>query len=233
MTWRGKSRARQGDAKNRHNYPMIRILAVKLVAFCAVVSSGCGTTVPAMNMEFPTPLIENLPISIGVYYDDDLRNFTYNETVSDGSSWTIELGQNNTRLFDRLFGAMFSRTTRVDDIENGPDDIQAIIQPILEEYAFLTPNELGSRFYAVSIRYRLILYDTAGTELADWPINAYGQSRSGIFNAGRGKTGPLQNATDLAMRDAAAGAIVSLPTQPEILALINGEQINAESNDNQ
>jgi len=202
---------------------MIRLLAIYLLATCGFVLSGCSTTVPPLKTEFPTPLIENLPVSVGLYYDDDLRNFTYNETVSDGTSWTIELGESNLRLFNRLFAAMFSKTVEIDDIQNSPAGLDGIIHPVLEEYAFLTPAELGSRFYAVSIRYRVFLYDTDGNELAAWPINAYGQSRAGVINAGRLRAGPLQQATNLAMRDAAAGAIITLPAQPEIVALTNPE----------
>lgn len=201
---------------------MIRLPGIFLLA-AAGVSAGCSTTVPPLTAEFPAPLIEGLPISVGVYYDEDLRNFTYNERVSDGTSWTIELGESNVRLFNRLFSAMFSQVTEIAELDDSPPGVDAIIRPVLEEYAFLTPNELGSRFYAVSIRYRVFLHDQAGAEVANWAINAYGQSRAGAINAGRLKIGPLQEATNLAMRDAAAGAIVTLPQQTEILALLTPE----------
>ena len=200
-----------------------------MLALGAFAIGGCSTTVPPLKVEFPTPLIEHLPVSLGLYYDDDLRNFTYNETVSDGTSWQIELGENNIRLFDRLFTAMFSTIVKVEDIENSPPGIDGIIHPVLEEYAFLTPRELGSRFYAVSIRYRVFLYDTDGKELAAWPINAYGQSRSKAVRTDGIKASPLQEATNLAMRDAAAGAILMLPTQPEILALMAPEEPDADT----
>ncbi|MBT8137574.1 MAG: hypothetical protein KJO54_11220 [Gammaproteobacteria bacterium] len=204
--------------------------AAIILAICSCVLAGCGTTtVPPMTVEFPTPLIEHMPLAVGVYYDDELRNFTYNETVSDGSRWTIELGESNLRLFDRLFSAMFRQTVEVSDLGAAPPGVAGIIHPVLEEYAFLTPNELGSRFYAVSIRYRVFLYDTQGNELAAWPINAYGQSRSSLINAGKGRTGPLQEATNLAMRDAAAAAIITLPLQPEFATLNEAQPITDES----
>lgn len=203
--------------------------AAIIVAISSCVLAGCSTTVPPLTVEFPTPLIENMPLSVGIYYDDELRNFTYNETVSDGSRWTIELGESNVRLFDRLFAAMFQQTTEVSDTRTAPPGVDGIIHPVLEEYAFLTPNELGSRFYAVSIRYRVFLYDAQGNELAAWPINAYGQSRSGLINAGKMRTGPLQEATNLAMRDAAAAAIVTLPLQPEFAALGKTQPITDQS----
>ncbi|MBT8145125.1 MAG: hypothetical protein KJO55_10510 [Gammaproteobacteria bacterium] len=193
----------------------------RVTPFLTILLCACSTTVPPTDTEFPTPLVEDLPAAVGIYYDDELRNFTYNETVSDGTSWTIELGQSNLRLFDRLLGAMFDRTVQlrsIDDVRNDPT-LDGVIRPVLEEYAFLTPNELGSRFYAVSIRYRIYLYDNQGNEIADWPINAYGQSRAAVLNAGRMRVGPLQDATNLAMRDAAAGAIILLREQPEIMAL--------------
>lgn len=190
----------------------------------ALTVTACSTTVPPLDSEFPTPLIQNLPAQIGLVYDDDLRNFTYNETVSDGTSWTIELGTSNLRLFNRLFSAMFERAVELESEKDAASaGVDAVIRPVLEEYAFLTPAELGSRFYAVSIRYRIYLYDVDGNELAAWPVNAYGQSRSGPINAGRLRVGPLQSATNLAMRDAAASAIITLREQPEIRALFDEE----------
>lgn len=190
----------------------------------ALLLVGCSTTVPPLENTFPAPLVENLPVAVGIVYDDDLRNFTYNETVSDGTSWTIELGAANLRLFDQLFASMFERTVELDDVDDpAATGLDGIIRPVLEEYAFLTPNELGSRFYAVSIRYRIFLYDNEGNELAGWPINAYGQSRSGMLDAGMLKVAPLQEATNMAMRDAAAGAIITLRSQPELLALAERE----------
>lgn len=197
-----------------------RILSVAAVA----VAAGCSTTVPALDTTFPAPLVEHLPASVGIVYDDDLRNFTYNETVSDGTSWTIELGESNLRLFGQLFSSMFERTIELDDLDDpAAASLDGIIRPVLEEYAFLTPNELGSRFYAVSIRYRILLYDEHGSEIAAWPINAYGQSRAAVINAGMLKVGPLQDATNMAMRDAAAGAIITLRSKPEILGLAERE----------
>lgn len=201
-----------------------------LAAVC-LLATGCATTVPPLTSEFPTPLIENLPLTVGVFYDEDLQNFTYNERVSDGTNWTIELGESNVRLFNRLFRAMFHQVVPIDDIDNAPPAVDAVLRPVLEEYAFLTPNELGSRFYAVSIRYRLFLYDNSGEELADWSINAYGQSRSGIINAGKMKTGPLQEATNLAMRDAAAGTIMTLPAQDQFIALLDPDTADPDGTD--
>lgn len=201
---------------------MKRLLLIPI----ALTLAACGTTVPALDTEFPTPLIENLPATVGIVYDEELRNFTYNETVSDGTSWTIELGSSNLRLFDRLFSALFERVVELkSEKDAAAAGVDAVVRPTLEEYAFLTPAELGSRFYAVSIRYRIFFYDVNGNELAAWPVNAYGQSRASAINAGRLRVGPLQNATNVAMRDAAAGAIITLREQPEILALITKEAL--------
>lgn len=197
----------------------------------ALTTAACSTTVPPLEAEFPAPLVDFIPASVGVIYEPDLRDFTYNETVSDGTNWTIELGASNLRLFDQLFSSMFERTVELQDINDpGATGLDGIIRPVLEEYAFLTPNELGSRFYAVSIRYRVFLYNAEGQEIAAWPVNAYGQSRSGFLDAGRLKIAPLQEATNMAMRDAAAAAVITLREQPEILALAGEEfKSNAQS----
>lgn len=209
-------------------------VARSLIMAATLSAAACSTTVPPLDTSFPAPLVEHLPASVGIVYDDDLRNFTYNETVSDGTSWTIELGESNVRLFNQLFSSMFERIVELDDVADpAAAGLDGIVRPVLEEYAFLTPNELGSRFYAVSIRYRIFLYDNEGQELAAWPVNAYGQSRAGVVDAGMLKVGPLQDATNMAMRDAAAGAIITLRDQPEIVALTEqGYQSDADSLDN-
>lgn len=209
---------------------LARILSVA----AALGAAGCSTTVPPLDTTFPAPLVEHVPAAVGIVYDEELRNFTYNETVSDGTSWTIELGASNMRLFNKLFASMFERTVQLEHTDDpAAAGLDGIIRPVLEEYAFLTPNELGSRFYAVSIRYRIFLYDNQGQEIAAWPINAYGQSRAGVVDAGMLKVGPLQDATNMAMRDAAAGAIITLREQPEIVALSEREfQTDAETLDN-
>jgi hypothetical protein len=99
-------------------------------------------------------------------------------------------------------------------------DVTAILEPSVEEYAFVTPRDAGSPFFAVSIKYRVNVY-TADGKLADsWGFTGYGTSPAG----GLSNTEPLENATALAMRDAGAKLIVEFRDQPVVRGLFPGAE---------
>jgi hypothetical protein len=68
------------------------------------------------------------------------------------------------------------------------------------------PNQSKTEAFAVWIRYRIKVYDRLGTEVASWPVSAYGKSQTTML----GGSEALQRAAVLAMRDAAALMIMQL-----------------------
>jgi hypothetical protein len=81
-------------------------------------------------------------------------------------------------------------------------EIRGVLEPVLEDYAFVTPADSGTQSYAASLRYTIRLYSPQG-ELADsWTFTGYGSQPGSAF-PGKGDAA-LQAATRLAMRDAAA-----------------------------
>ncbi len=199
--------------------PQPRAGAVRLALAAAVLTlAGCGKSV-VLQEEIPTPLVGTLPLNVGVHYNEELQSFSFLDTTIDGATWSVDLGSSNVRLFDQIFNALFSSTVRLESLSDRPaaTELDAIIAPDIEEYAFLAPSESGSHFWAVSIRYRMELYDGEGNELANWPVVAYGKSRS---RAMRGDES-LSEATSYALRDAAAALAVELPELPEVMALLN------------
>ncbi len=188
------------------------------LAVVVLMLAGCGKSV-VLQEEIPTPLVGSLPLSVGVHYNEELQSFSFLDTTIDGATWSIDLGSSNVRLFDQIFNALFNRTVRLETLDDRPAgaELDAIISPVIEEYAFLAPSESGSQFWAVSIRYRMELYDGNGAELANWEVVAYGKSRS---RAMRGDES-LSEATSYALRDAAAALAVEIPELPEVMALVD------------
>ena len=72
--------------------------------------AACGSSEVIVESTFPTPLIEPLPVSMGVIIPDELYNFIYTEDIPDQSLWTIALGDANVAMLAPLFKGMFRET---------------------------------------------------------------------------------------------------------------------------
>jgi hypothetical protein len=77
-----------------------------------------------------------------------------------------------------------------------------VLEPVLEDFAFVTPIDSGSPMYAASLRYKINLYSPAGELAESWTFTGYGSQPASQF-PGKGDEA-LALATRLAMRDAGA-----------------------------
>jgi hypothetical protein len=94
----------------------------------------------------------------------------------------------------------------------------AILEPSVEEFAFVTPRDAGSPFFAVSIKYRVNIYLPNGKLADSWGFTGYGTAPA----QGLSSAPPLQTATALAMRDAGAKLAVEFREQATVRGLLPG-----------
>lgn len=176
---------------------------------------GACTHVVPVTGSIPTPVVDSLPISVGVYMDDEFRDFTHAEDRHLGEEWVISSGELNAEMFTNLFDTMFERTVT---IETPPDrgvarsDLDALVQVKVTEYGFLTPRETGQRFFAVSFKYRILMWEPDGTLIANWQVVGYGKSAWTAFKDEAG----LRDATATAIRDGAAAVALGFEKVPAI-----------------
>jgi hypothetical protein len=185
----------------------------------ALGAAGCANTV-SISGSVPRPLVELLPLEVGVHYDEILSEYTYyEEDADDGVGWKVRLGETQVQLFDRLFSALFREVVHVDDPETGQQlpEIDLLIEPTLESYSFQTPWGTNTDFYEVDIQYTLSFYTPEGDLITHWPIACHGRSRSQLFSADK----PLEAATVAAMRDAAAMIVVGLREKIDVQTLLD------------
>jgi hypothetical protein len=169
--------------------------------------TGCGSNVTLETPTIPTPLIVKIPASVGLRMPADFEHYVHDEEIIGREHWSIDLGNSNAALFKQLFGFMFEHVTLVsatDDPKQLP--IDALIEPSIEAFEFSVPNQSKKESFAVWIRYRIKVFDQHGTEVANWPVSAYGKSQTASVSGSQA----LQRAAILAMRDAAALMIMKL-----------------------
>jgi hypothetical protein len=177
---------------------------------------GCASNVSLSTPTIPTPLLEQIEMSVGVRMPPEFENFVHEEKVYGQAQWSIDLGRSNAALFEQLFEFMFSSVTIL-----GPDDdpqlmpLDALIEPSIDAFEFSTPDQSNTEAFAVWIRYRLKVFDNEGNLVSNWPVAAYGKSQTTKM----GGSSALQRAAILAMRDAAALMIMKFDNITRISTL--------------
>ena len=180
-----------------------------------LIAAGCGGVRVSVPHQFPVPLVERLPLAIGLHLDEALRQFAQTEKNEAGREWRIELGGAQTPMFQNLLNGMFEQMTLVDSAAPVPG-LAGILVPSIQELQFSTPEQTRTDYFEVWIRYQFQLFDQDGTLVAEWPLTAYGQSNARNFGGMQGQEPALQAAALAACRDAMAFFIVQFGSIPAV-----------------
>lgn len=187
--------------------------------------SGCaGSNVKLQTATIPTPLIHQIPASVGLRMPENFYHFVHEEQVFGREEWSIDLGGSNAALFTQLFGYMFQNVIVLNDSDDPKAlAIDALIEPSIDAFEFSVPNQSKTDSFAVWIRYRIRVFDFDGNEVANWPVSAYGKSQTASISGSQA----LQRAAILAMRDAAALMIIKLDEMTGISKLAESRAATA------
>jgi len=116
-------------------------------------------------------------------------------------------------MFDRVVPVTASDAGAATDPQ-----IRGVLEPVLEEFSFVTPRDTGTSLYAVSLKYRINAYTPDGRLVDSWSFTGYGAQPSGSV-PGQG-TAALQQAANMAMRDAGTKLAVEFREQAIVRGLI-------------
>jgi hypothetical protein len=183
-----------------------RVGRVGVALVLLVGAAACAPTRFETATDVPPPLIEKIPIAIGVHMPLEFREQVYEEKrPGGGGQYKIGLGKAQSAGFQRILEAMFEKVVVVSSLPGAGREapgIRGVLQPELEDYAFVTPVDSGTQAYAASLRYTIRLFSPEGKLAESWSFTGYGSQPASMF-PGKGDEA-LQAATRLAMRDAAA-----------------------------
>ena len=193
----------------------LRLLAVATTACLA----GCGGSEVIVESTFPRPLVEPLPVSMGVVIPDELYNFIYTEDIPDQSLWTIALGDANVAMLGPLFEGMFQQTKDIDSlaVAAGDTTLDGVIEPKLEKFEFDVPQGERDKFVEVWLQYEITVYEPDGATVIEWPVSGYGKSE-----LARDAEDAVQRAAVVAMREAGATIATKFSEQPQIKEWLGG-----------
>jgi len=191
--------------------PALRVLVLALLL--AAAAAGCGPTKFEATSNIPAPLIDRIPVVVGVHIPKEFSEKVYHEKRA-GGEYSISLGKAQSEGFLHMTQAMFTRVVVLEAPQvpaQSDPEIRGVLVPALEDYAFVTPADSGHGSYAVTLKYSVSLYSPRGELTDSWSFTGYGSQPDGNM-PGSGDTA-LKAATALAMRDAAAKLVAEFREQ--------------------
>ena len=204
----------------------------KLIRCCSlaatVLLAGCASEV-VVESKFPTPLVDPLPVRMGIIYSEQLHNYIYTEALPEQSVWTIDLGDANLSMLQPLFSKMFTETREVAAVPTTPADgqLDGVLEPNLAKFEFDVPIGERDKFVEVWMQYELTLYEPNGDKVVTWPVSGYGKAE-----LGRNREEAVQRAAIVAMREVGATISTKFADQPLVSTWLgekrNGTTVSVE-----
>jgi len=190
---------------------------VILAALKIVAGFAACTKQVAVGTAFPSPVMSRLSARVALHLTAELRQKTHEETLPSGESWRIALGEANARFFEQVSSGMFAAVVAVNEAR-AAGEVAAVLEPVIEKYQFSTPERSQTDYYEAWFRYQMRVHAPDGRLVASLPFTGYGRSEKRTFGA----VEALREATEKAMRDAAAVLVLELPREPAVRALLDG-----------
>ncbi len=189
--------------------------------WAAVLLVGCTNQVEVKG-QFPTPVLDKLPLKIGVYYDPEFRSHEfYDEADSrEETDWIVRTGEAQVEMYNTLLPGMFEqvvmlnelpRRDRVDTVLE--QDLDAVLVPHVQELQYSIPNHTKINVFEIWMRYRYELYAPDGELLAEWSMTSYGKTPTAFL---RTAEAAVNLAAVVALRDAGANFAMNFTRVPEI-----------------
>ena len=183
-----------------------------IIVVVSMLLSGCSTSI-WVEADFPQPLVNQLPVSMGLILDDDLLDYVHYEELPRKAAYTIQIGEANELMLVQLFESMFTDLTEYNEfplIEPDSVEIDGVLWPELERFEFDVPVGRRDEFVEVWIQYLVKLYETDGQLVTEWPVSGYGKAEM------IDREDALNRAIVVAMREVGATISTKFTDQPEL-----------------
>lgn len=193
-----------------------------IIALTVFILTGCGATTVNVDGYFPKPLVDPIPLKMGVYYSDHFREYSHQIEDKNKGNYLISTGTAQVRLFDTLFSQFFTDIRELSVLPTAaePVPVNAVLAPEIEELQFTIPRETRSQVFEVWVKYRMNLYSAQGDPLLNWPVTAYGKTPMAFMKS---REEALEQAAVVALRDAGANFTTSFSRLPKLRRWLDGE----------
>jgi hypothetical protein len=188
-----------------------RLITLSLLLLALLLSS-CSNSIK-ISGSFPEPLVNKIPLKIGLLLNDSFKSYKHEETIPQQSSWLIDMGDANIQMISNILSGTFEEIRIINNLPVGPldYDLDIVITPYLDKFEFEVPIT-GNNLYAEAwIQYEINFHEIGGKEITKWLISGYGK-----YEISGSKEQSLNNAAIVAMREIGATFSTSILNQPDL-----------------
>ena len=203
-----------------------------------LLAAGCATKQVEVDGSFPAPLLDPLPITLGVIYPPAFAEHEFFDEARGRaeSDWLVKTGEAQVEFWDILFSGMFDKVVHIRDWETvqsrGPE-IDGVLIPAIADLQYAIPTHTNVKIYEIWMRYEFGLVDVAAIHqqedgalsfnpderLAAWAITAYGKTPTAFLQTDEEA---VNLAAVVALRDAGAHFVTSFGATPDVAVWLDG-----------
>ena len=200
---------------------------------------ACTSREVVVEGAFPTPLIDPVPVSVGILFTQEFRE---HELIDDATgrgevSWRVSTGSAQVNFWSTLFPAFFQNVVFINSYEDLETyDVDAVLIPEVSEVQYAIPLYTSVKVYEIWMRYQLSLVEpeqimdadnkTINLEnmqaFAEWPLTAYGKTPTAFMQS---DVDAVNLAAVMALRDAGANFITSFARVPGVMDWIENPEV--------
>ena len=179
----------------------------KLLLLLVVLCQSCTQSI-VINTTVPEPLVEKIEnFNLAVIYEDNIQNYQYENINSKSSACCeIDFSDSQLNLFRKILQSFFPGLIELPNNSEMLSNVDLYMEPQLDAFEFLSPEESRNDKYAVWLKYKIDIYDNKKTLLLNWNITGYGEQNTGSF----GVSESLTKAIDLALRDVGVNLAIKI-----------------------
>lgn len=211
------------EAQSTPSEPIRRSRIASPLAVLALLAllAGCANEV-VVEGDFPAPVLDKLPLTIGVYYDPEFRNHEFFDEAStrEETDWLVRTGDAQVKMYNTLLPGMFESVVMLNELRRGDrveavtdQHVDAVLVPHVAELQYSIPNHTKINVFEIWMRYRYELYAPDGELLADWTMTSYGKTPTAFLQTAEAA---VNLAAIVALRDAGANFAMNFDKVPEV-----------------
>ena len=211
-----------------------RVALLCLTLFLA----GCSSKQVIVEGNFPEPLLDPLPITMGVIYPPAFAQHEFFDEAKGraDSDWLVKTGEAQVAFWDILLGGLFQEVVHIDSWATAQAEggrLDGVLIPSIAELQYTVPTHTNVKVYEIWMRYEFRLVDIAAIHqqedgalsfnpddrLAEWPITAYGKTPTAFLQSDEEA---VNLAAVVALRDAGAHFITTFGRTPGVATWLDG-----------
>ena len=136
-------------------------LGRRLVLLCLTLCiAGCSSKQVVVEGNFPEPLLDPLPITMGVIYPPAFAQHEFFDEAKGRaeSDWLVKTGEAQVAFWDILLGGLFQEVVHIDSWETAQLEggrIDGVLIPSIAELQYTVPTHTNVKVYEIWMRYRI------------------------------------------------------------------------------